>query len=185
MYVREEVVYQGVQGRKRAYLLSGELGWMGRLQRMGGMGRRLRRRPRSLYISNSSLLYGFCMLIGWTASSTWAVEGTRYLEPYTGFAWRSGLIALGMGQQLSTNTRLLAGSPLLCVCCTNRRLCAGGWASTPVVTADSRHDLRGGLVAPEVPRRRSLARKLRVVADRLGAAHWWDRTCIAVRATWS
>jgi hypothetical protein len=99
MYVRKEVVNEGVQGGKRAYLLGGELGWMGRLQRMGGMDRRLRRGPRGLCLSNSSLFYGFRMFIGWTASSTWAVEGTRYLEAYTGFAWRSGLIALGICQQ--------------------------------------------------------------------------------------
>jgi hypothetical protein len=58
MYVRKEVVYEGVQGGKRTYLLGGELGWMGRLQRMGGMDRRLRRGPRGLCFSNSSLLYG-------------------------------------------------------------------------------------------------------------------------------
>lgn len=97
--VGEEVVDEGVHGRKRAYGLGGELCWVRRLQlgqRMGSIGGRLRRRGARVRVAvgQPSLLDGLGMAVGGPAAATGAFKGAGDLESHAGATRRASFIAL-------------------------------------------------------------------------------------------
>jgi len=97
MYEGEEVVDEGVQGGQGAYLFGRELGWMRRLQlrqRMGGIGRRLRRRRLGVQVAYPALLDRFGMPIGRSASSARALKGTWNLQREARSTRRARFVAL-------------------------------------------------------------------------------------------